>query len=248
MQSWLVDIDTDIFLWINSHHSSAIDLFMFWISTRIVWIPLYLSMLYAVFLSYGWRSMIIMGICAAIAVAAADQLSASILRPAFERLRPAHPDNPISSLVHVVNDYRGGRYGFPSCHASNTFAAATLTSLIFRRLRFTLAIFFWALTVSYSRLYLGVHYPGDILAGSIIGYACGTGAYVLARIMIGPFIRVFPYKREARQIIATWKRGAPQIKTEFLGHRLEWRPTTMPIYVIFVSFIIIACFTIRIGG
>ena len=117
---------------------------------------------------------------AVLAVTLADQVTASLLRPMFERLRPANLDNPISAMVHIVNDYRGGRYGFPSCHAANTFAVVSLMSLFFYRWRFTLFIIMWALLNCYSRLYLGVHYPGDLIAGILVGSICGGVVFLVA--------------------------------------------------------------------
>ena len=75
--------------------------------------------------------------------------------------------------MHVVNGYRGGRYGFPSCHAANTFALAMFMSLVFRNKRFSVMMFSWAIVVSYSRMYLGVHYFGDVFVGTAIGIAIG---------------------------------------------------------------------------
>lgn len=243
MGDWIIATDTQFLIWVNSHHADWLDSFMYWISSRVIWIPFYLTLLYATFLSYGWRTVIVMAFMAGLAVGFADQLCATVIRPYVERLRPANPDNPISSLVHIVNDYRGGRFGFPSCHAANTFAAATLTSLLFRRWRFTLAMLLWAVMVSYSRLYLGVHYPGDILTGGIIGFACGTGAYALAGTLIGIFVYKKPHRRESRQIVATWKRGAPMITSRIMGQNIIWRPSQLPIYTLIVTVAVTAIFT-----
>ena len=86
-------------------------------------------------------------------------------------------DNPLSAMVHVVDGYRGGSYGFPSCHAANSFAFAAAVALIVRSRRCSLFVFGWAVLNSYSRIYLGVHYPGDLFCGAVIGII--AGAFVL---------------------------------------------------------------------
>ena len=115
-----------------------------------------------------------------------DYTCASILRPIFQRPRPTQPDSPIFHLVHAVQNYRGGHYGFPSCHASNAFATATLSALYFRVWRLSVAMFVWALLLCLSRMYLGVHYPGDILLGATVGVAIAFTTYAAARPLLRP--------------------------------------------------------------
>lgn len=103
------------------------------------------------------------------------------------RLRPSNPENPLSEMVHIVGGYRGGSYGFPSCHAANSFALASFLTLLFANRKLSLFIFAWAVLNSYSRVYLGVHYPGDLLVGAIIGTAAGlamafAAGYVADRV------------------------------------------------------------------
>lgn len=103
------------------------------------------------------------------------------------RLRPSNPENPLSEMVHIVGGYRGGSYGFPSCHAANSFALASFLILLFANRKLSLFIFAWAVLNSYSRVYLGVHYPGDLLVGAIIGTAAGlamafAAGYVADRV------------------------------------------------------------------
>ena len=105
---------------------------------------------------------------------------------AVERLRPSNPANPISDLVHIVNNYRGGRYGFPSCHASNSFGLAFFLVFLFRKRWLSLFILLWATLNCYTRIYLGVHYPGDLIVGAIIG-CCGAAfmCYLLKKTARG---------------------------------------------------------------
>lgn len=123
-----------------------------------------------------------------VAVALADQTCATFLRPYFQRLRPSNIDNPLSQFVTVVNGYRGGSYGFPSCHAANSFALASFLKLAVKRPVFTAFILIWASINCYSRMYLGVHYPSDILAGAVIGVAYGAFAYYVVVFAVRRFL------------------------------------------------------------
>lgn len=126
-------------------------------------------------------------VCVALAITIADQVCATLIRPEVCRLRPSNPENPLSEMVHIVGGYRGGSYGFPSCHAANSFALASFLTLLFANRKLSLFIFAWAVLNSYSRVYLGVHYPGDLLVGAIIGTAAGmamafAAGYVADRV------------------------------------------------------------------
>lgn len=183
MIDFLNNIDTQILLFFNSIHTPLLDNF-FWIVTgKYVWIPMYATALLILLKGFSTRQAIALAIGVVLAITMADQLCASVIRPLCERMRPANLNNPLSEFIHVVNDYRGGRYGFPSCHAANSFALATIMALIVRYRRFTCFIIGWAILNSYSRIYLGVHYPGDLLVGAVIGSTCAALCYLaVARI------------------------------------------------------------------
>lgn len=182
MIEYLNTIDTRIFLILNSFHTEALDQFMALLSHKLVWVPFYLMITGILVRRYGWRGALIVSVGIAVAVTVADQTCATLIRPVVQRLRPAHPDSPIVSLVHIVNGYRGGHYGFPSCHAANTLAVATFLSLVFRKRRgICVALWAWVVFNCYSRIYLGVHYPGDLLAGGLIGMLSGGLAGVLTK-------------------------------------------------------------------
>ena len=181
MLDFLIDIDTQILLFFNGLHFPFFDYFMKAFSGKLIWVPMYATMLYILFRRFGWKVALCFTIGIACAIALADQIGASMIRSAVERYRPSNLNNPIHTLVHIVDGYRGGRYGFPSCHAANSFALATFLSLLFTKRRFTIFIFIWAITTAYSRLYLGVHYPGDLLVGALLGSASGWLTYSISK-------------------------------------------------------------------
>lgn len=166
---WLSDIDARLLLIANGAHSPFFDSVMWCISGRWIWVPFYAVLAYLLFRRMSWKRASICLVTIGLIILAADQTCATLIRPEIGRLRPANLNNPLSSFVHVVNGYRGGRYGFPSCHAANTFALAVFMSLVIRHKWFTVMMFSWAFIVSYSRMYLGVHYFGDLFCGATIG-------------------------------------------------------------------------------
>lgn len=166
---WLADLDARLLLIVNGAHSPFFDAVMWCISGRWIWVPFYIVLTYMLFRRFSWKRATLCLITIGLIILAADQTCASLIRPEVCRLRPANLNNPLSHLVHVVNGYRGGRYGFPSCHAANTFALAVFMSLVIRHKWFTVMMFSWAFVVSYSRMYLGVHYFGDLFCGATIG-------------------------------------------------------------------------------
>jgi len=171
MIEYLDKIDRSIFLFLNGIHSPFWDKVMFWISGDTSWIFLYIIMLIGLAVKYRWK-MIFIVIAISLTITASDQFSVHFFKEVFERLRPCH-NLEISELVHLVNNHCGGKFGFVSSHAANTFALAMLTSGLFRNKYFTWFIFIWAAIVSYSRIYLGVHYPGDIIGGALLGVFIG---------------------------------------------------------------------------
>lgn len=166
---WLSDIDARLLLIVNGAHSPFFDSVMWCISGRWIWVPFYAVLAYLLFRRMSWKRASICLVTIGLIILSADQTCATLIRPEIGRLRPANLNNPLSSFVHVVNGYRGGRYGFPSCHAANTFALAVFMSLVIRHKWFTVMMFSWAFVVSYSRMYLGVHYFGDLFCGATIG-------------------------------------------------------------------------------
>jgi undecaprenyl-diphosphatase len=179
----ILEIDKDLLIWINSFHADWLDPIMLQVTKTAFWTPLYLFFIFLIFKKLdrdAWFA--IAG--AALTILLADQITSSILKPFFERLRPSR-DPAIQNLLHLAVDskgvvYRGGLYGFASSHAANTFGTATLMWMLFKdRTRWMALSFLWAASMTYTRLYLGVHFPGDILVGGIIGVLSGMAGFKL---------------------------------------------------------------------
>lgn len=175
--SFITGIDSSVFFAINGLHADFIDGVMMFISHKLVWIPFYMLLIFLAVKKAGIAYGLLIILCAVAAVGLTDWICASVIKPNVERLRPASLQNPLNHLVHIVNGYRSGGYGFPSCHAANSFALATIFSLMFRNRRMTAILFVWAFAVGYSRIYLGVHYPGDVLGGAVIGSMIAFAMY-----------------------------------------------------------------------
>lgn len=167
-------IDQALFFFLNELNNAFWDKAMFLFSSREIWIPFYLLIIYFIIKTYKKNSIYIL-ILIGISIAFSDQLSV-LVKNLVERLRPSN-DPAINNLVHLVKDYRGGTFGFFSAHASNTFTVAVIASMLFKNRMFSILIFAWAVMVSYTRIYLGLHYPGDILTGWIWGALVGFGFY-----------------------------------------------------------------------
>lgn len=176
----LQNIDQSLFLAINGWHSPYWDTFMHLFTSKLVWIPLYAAILYALARNLNWRMVLFTAVAFALLITVADQLCGSVLRPIFERPRPSR--NPeIADIVHLINGKRGGQFGFPSCHAANTFALASFVMLLFRDKALTWFFMLWAVVTCYTRAYVGVHYPGDLLFGAVVGFLSGLLVYGIYR-------------------------------------------------------------------
>lgn len=166
------DIDTQLFLFLNSLHNPFFDVIMFWVSHKFFWIPLYAFFLFLSYKHFG-KKVFLVAAAAVLLIILSDQLSVHAFKNMFLRYRPCH-NLLIRSKVHL-NDGCGGVYGFVSSHAANTFALAMFLSLLFKnKIKYLgVSIFIWAAFVSYSRIYNGVHYPADIAVGAILGMGIG---------------------------------------------------------------------------
>jgi len=181
----LLEWDTKLLLWINSFHHPALDPIVYLSSQTWFWIPLYIFLLWLVVRDYQKKSWIVL-VAIVLTLTITDQLTSSIMKPMFERLRPSH-EPALAGALHFVRDlsgevYLGGLYGFASSHAANTFGTATFFVLLMRNSRrWIYWLYLWATLMTCTRIYMGVHYPGDILTGACIGAGAGWLGVVLCR-------------------------------------------------------------------
>lgn len=177
----IIQMDKQLLLVINGSDSLFVDYLAKTFTTAATWIPLYVSLFYVVVKNNdNFRRIICILACAGLCVLFAGTVDDLLVKPIVARLRPTH-DFQIGMLVDTVDGYRGGKYGFFSAHAANTFSIAVFFSLLMRSRLVTLLLVGWSLTNCWTRLYLGVHYPLDILCGLLWGGSVGTGIYFLYR-------------------------------------------------------------------
>ena len=190
MLEQVLHIDTEILLAINGWHAPWADQLMWIISAKATWIPLYLLLIGLLVWRYRKPAMtnvkwlqkvpacVVMIVAIGLAVGAADFIASGILKDLVARPRPSRVPE-LEGVLHLVNGYKSGQYGFVSSHAANTMAVALLFSLIWRNKIATVGLMLWVAANCYSRMYLGVHYPTDILGGLIVGSLVAVVGYWL---------------------------------------------------------------------
>ena len=177
----LIDFDRELLLAVNGSDSLFLDRMVRMLTNGLTWIPLYLSLFYMVMKNNdNFRRLLYVLLGAGLCILIAGTLNDEIVKPLVARWRPTH-DPQIGTLVDIVDGYRGGKYGFFSAHACNTMAVATFFCWLARSRRLSIMLVCWSLINCWTRLYLGVHFPGDIVVGLLWGIIVATGVYFVYR-------------------------------------------------------------------
>ena len=178
----LIDIDKQVMLALNGSDSLYRDGVMKIFTTTSVWIPVAAVLLFVVLKNNTPRGSLLTVLAVALTILACDQISSGLIKPIVARLRPSH-DPSFMHLIDTFNGYRSGSYSFTSSHACNSFGIFTIIALIIRNRALSLSLLLWACINSFSRIYLGVHYPGDILCGAIVGTVIGSIIFLIYHII-----------------------------------------------------------------
>ena len=175
----LVLLDRELFLFLNNLGTESWDGFWMTVTNKWFSIPVYLILLILLYRYLGWKKTLVVLVTVALLITVTDQL-ANFFKYGVQRLRPCHDEDLIGSF-RLVKKSCGGRFAFYSAHAANSFALATLFALIFksRNRAISILILFWAALVAYSRIYIGVHFPLDIICGMLSGLLFGWLFYKL---------------------------------------------------------------------
>lgn len=187
---YLAELDRDLFLFLNDIRADWLDRPMYILTKGWAWAWIYVIIIYFLVKYYDWKTAIAAVLGVSLVITFADRGSVELFKEVFQRLRPSR--NPLlEGQVELVTNfkgeiYRGGKYGFVSSHASNYFGLATYFSLILGKFnrKWWFWMMLWALVVSYTRIYLGVHYPGDIFGGALFGMLCGLVAFLIVRFIV----------------------------------------------------------------
>lgn len=181
MLEHILDYERSAFLWLNSGHTLYRDSFFWMYSGKMIWIPLALFVLFIICYKRSWKESLLILIFIALTITLCDQFASGFCKPTFMRLRPTrHPEfmNYVQTVINPSSGepYIGGRYGFISSHAANAFGFAVFSLRLFRYRWYTCCILLWAALMSYTRIYLGVHFISDIvpgiLSGAFFGWLC----------------------------------------------------------------------------
>lgn len=177
----LKQFDTELFLAINGKHNAFFDTIMYWASDKLFWIPFYAVIVFFLVRIYKKFTIYIL-LAITVTITLCDQTASGLLKNLVKRFRPSH-EPTLAGLVHLSEAGPGGKYGFVSSHSANAFGLVTFLFFLLpaKYNWLKIILLFWALLVSYSRIYNGVHYPFDILGGALVGVLSGSLVWIIFR-------------------------------------------------------------------
>jgi len=174
----ILHYERDVFFFLNGSDSIYLDHFMWLFSSKTVWLPLALFILFVLCYKKNWKEVLLVLLAIVLVITLCDQFASHLCKPFFARYRPtSHPD--FMEQVETVFGYRSGKYGFISSHAANAFGFATFTAMLFKHKFYGYTIFFWSVATAYTRVYLGVHFISDVVGGALSGVFFGFLVYYL---------------------------------------------------------------------
>ncbi|MEG1899781.1 MAG: phosphatase PAP2 family protein [Bacteroidales bacterium] len=174
----LIEFDKQLLLAINGWNNCFLDSIMVCITNKYAGIPIYALIMFMIFYKRNIKGALIIFFAVITTFALCDSLSVALFKDVFQRLRPCY--NPTTEHLVRMLEYKGGHYGFVSSHAANLFGLAAISSAFFKKRWFTILVFVWAILVGYSRVYVGKHFPLDVICGAIFGLLIGYFVYFIA--------------------------------------------------------------------
>ncbi len=203
----ILHYERDVFFFLNGSESDYWDHFMWLFSSKAVWFPLVLYILFILCYKKNWKEVLFILLAIVLVITICDQFASHFCKPYFARFRPTyHPD--FKDQVETVFGYRSGKYGFISSHAANAFGFATFSALLFRQKLYGYTLFVWSCATAYTRIYLGVHFISDVVAGALAGVLFGYLVYLLylfaRRKILGNDIKApeFLYSNKEKNLIS----------------------------------------------
>jgi undecaprenyl-diphosphatase len=184
----LIEKDIELLIYLNNLGTQQWDSFWLIVTNKFSAIPLYILLLYFTYKQVGLKKTVIVVIFVLLLIAITDQTS-NLFKYGFQRLRPCH-NQDISNLIRLVGKRCGGLYSYFSAHAANSMAIAVFFGMLLKAYAtyFRILLIIWALLVAYSRVYIGVHFPLDVITGIIFGILYGTIFYKLVILFIRKFM------------------------------------------------------------